>query len=211
VLEKLNLGLQMPVLQPHGLSSPSDLANFIACEHLTQLELAVALGEITRPNFGNAYIDLIKRKGEEHERNFLEALRAAGHVLTEVGLGRDRDFAAAVKATAGGDACWFKVHLSGRVRCGSVHGIADFLERIDRPSALGAWSYQVLDTKLARHPRPEHALQICFLQPRARANSENRARGRVRRTPNERPFPDQGRECIGLLPSSSATFRVGDR
>ena len=42
------------------------------------------------------------------------------------------------------------------------HGIADFLERIDRPSALGNWSYQVLDTKLARHPRPEHALQLCF-------------------------------------------------
>ena len=41
-------------------------------------------------------------------------------------------------------------------------GIADFLERVDRPSALGAWSYQVLDTKLARHPRPEHALQLCF-------------------------------------------------
>ena len=45
---------------------------------------------------------------------------------------------------------------------GVWHGIADFLERIDRPSALGDWSYQVLDTKLARHPRPEHALQLCF-------------------------------------------------
>lgn len=42
------------------------------------------------------------------------------------------------------------------------HGIADFLERIDRPSALGDWSYQVLDSKLGRHPRPEHALQLCF-------------------------------------------------
>src|SRR5258705_11550373 len=42
------------------------------------------------------------------------------------------------------------------------HGIADFLERIDRSSALGDWSYQVLDTKLARHPRPEHALQLSF-------------------------------------------------
>ena len=33
---------------------------------------------------------------------------------------------------------------------------------MERPSALGAWSYEVLDTKLARHPRPEHALQLCF-------------------------------------------------
>jgi hypothetical protein len=29
------------------LFSPADLGNFVACEHLTQLELAVALGERT--------------------------------------------------------------------------------------------------------------------------------------------------------------------
>src|SRR5262249_38446229 len=45
---------------------------------------------------------------------------------------------------------------------GGWRGVADFLERVDRPSRLGAWSYQVLDTKLARHPRPEHALQLSF-------------------------------------------------
>src|SRR5258705_139196 len=58
------------------LYAPSDLGNFIACEHLSQIELAAALGESTRPYFSNAYVDLIARKGEEHERNFLEALRA---------------------------------------------------------------------------------------------------------------------------------------
>ena len=28
------------------------------------------------PGFGNAYADLIKRKGEEHERDYLDALLA---------------------------------------------------------------------------------------------------------------------------------------
>jgi hypothetical protein len=37
------------------LFSPSDLGNFTACEHLTQLELAVALGERTRPSGENAF------------------------------------------------------------------------------------------------------------------------------------------------------------
>ncbi|MFZ1061632.1 MAG: hypothetical protein WAP47_20860, partial [Candidatus Rokuibacteriota bacterium] len=74
------------------LFSPSDLASFVACEHLTQLEVAVALGECTRPSLENAYADLIRRKGEEHEQGFLEALRAAGHVVTEVGLGEERGF-----------------------------------------------------------------------------------------------------------------------
>ncbi len=152
----------MQLLGNHFLYSPSDLANFIACEHLTRLELAVALGELTRPRFGNAYVDLIKRKGEEHERNFVDALRAAGHVVTEVGLGEDHDFATAAKATeeamhAGSNYIYQAVFMSN-----GWHGIADFLERIERPSALGAWSYQILDTKLARHPRAEHALQLCF-------------------------------------------------
>jgi hypothetical protein len=33
-------------------------------------------------------------------------------------------------------------------------GVADFLMRIDTPSALGPWSYEALDTKLARHAKP---------------------------------------------------------
>ena len=42
-------------------------------------------------------------------------------------------------------------------------GIADFLERIDTPSALGPYSYEAVDTKLARTQMlPHHALQLCF-------------------------------------------------
>ena len=152
-------------MQRHGnnlLYAPSDLGNFIACEHLTQLELAAVLGEIARPSLSNAFVDLIKRKGEEHERNFLEALRAEGHALDEVGLGGDRDFALGAAATAAAMRAGAKYIYQAVFLIDGWHGIADFLERIDRPSALGNWSYQVLDTKLARHPRPEHALQLCF-------------------------------------------------
>lgn len=144
------------------LFSPSDLANFVGCEHLTQLEVTVALGECTRPNLENAYADLIRRKGEEHEQSFLQALRAAGHVVTQAGLGEERDFEAAANATAeamraGAEYVYQAVFLADGWR-----GIADFLERVERPSAFGSWSYEVLDTKLARYPRPEHALQLCF-------------------------------------------------
>ena len=146
----------------HLLFSPSDLANFVACEHLSQLDLAVALGELTRPSFSNAYVDLIARKGVEHERNFLNSLRLAGHVVTEVGLGNEGNFAAAAAAAVEAMHSGAKYIYQAVFMADGWHGIADFLERIDRPSALGAWSYQVLDTKLARHPRPEHALQLCF-------------------------------------------------
>jgi uncharacterized protein len=82
--------------------------------------------------------------------------------VEEVGLGGDRDFALAAEATAAAMREGAKYIYQAVFLIDGWHGIADFLERIDRPSALGSWSYQVLDTKLARHPRPEHALQLCF-------------------------------------------------
>jgi uncharacterized protein len=40
-------------------------------------------------------------------------------------------------------------------------GHADFLVRVDEPSALGTWSYEIVDTKLARHTKASALLQIC--------------------------------------------------
>jgi len=155
-------GNTMQHLNDQFLFSPSDLGSFLACEHLTQLELAVALREGRRPSYENAYAELLRRKGQEHEQAFLATLHDAGRTVVEVRLNARRDFEAGTRRTAeamrgGADYVYQAVFFSDGWR-----GIADFLERIDRPSALGAWSYQVLDTKLARHPRPEHALQLSF-------------------------------------------------
>ena len=38
---------------------------------------------------------------------------------------------------------------------------ADMLQRVDRPSALGAWSYEPFDTKLARETRGSAILRLC--------------------------------------------------
>ena len=40
-------------------------------------------------------------------------------------------------------------------------GRIDFLRRVDTPSALGDWSYEVIDTKLARETRAGTILQLC--------------------------------------------------
>ena len=58
------------------LFSPSDLGNFLACEHLTQLDVGLALRDGRRPSYENAYAELLRTKGEEHEQAFLESLRA---------------------------------------------------------------------------------------------------------------------------------------
>jgi len=64
--------------------SPSDLTAFVACPHLTTLELAVARGELERPFRHNPHAELIRRKGDEHEAAYLAGL---GERAVEIGDG----------------------------------------------------------------------------------------------------------------------------
>ena len=74
--------------------SPSDLGDFVACEHLTQLELAMAMSGGARPAGENAFAELLQRKGEAHELAYLQSLRERGHAVVEVRLGEARDWEA---------------------------------------------------------------------------------------------------------------------
>jgi predicted RecB family nuclease len=141
--------------------SPSDLGHFAACEHLTQLEIAAALDEIEKPHWTTAYGELLARKGDEHEAAFLQTLRLAGREVVEIHLGEERDFVEASARTAEAMRAGAAYIYQAVLTLDGWRGIADFLERVDRPSALGAYSYEVLDTKLARRAKPAHALQLC--------------------------------------------------
>src|SRR4051794_28425519 len=79
------------------LFSPSDLNAFLECEHLTQLEVAVARHELVRPNDENPQADLVKRKGDEHEATYLARLIAAGRDVRTIP--NDWDLDAAARAT----------------------------------------------------------------------------------------------------------------
>jgi len=45
---------------------------------------------------------------------------------------------------------------------GQWRGRADFLIRVETPSSLGPWSYEVVDTKLARSTKAGAVVQLCF-------------------------------------------------
>ncbi len=146
------------------LFSPSDLNHFLECEHLTALDLAVARGEVVRPALIDPQRELIARKGDEHEEAHLERLVAEGKRIALVDLGDARwdleraaaDTLAAMRS--GVDVVYQAVFLDSS----GWRGFADFLERVDTPSALGDFSYEVADTKLARHSKPYFILQLCF-------------------------------------------------
>lgn len=50
--------------------------------------------------------------------------------------------------------------FQGALLSGNWGGWSDFLEKVDRPSKLGNFSYEVADTKLKRRPHPKHVLQL---------------------------------------------------
>src|SRR5919201_2633262 len=133
--------------------SPSDLPAFVACPHLTTLELRVARGELERPFRVNRHADLIRAKGGEHEAAQL-ALLGSEVVRIEKPWEIGWDEAAAATAQAMHEGAPY-IYQAAFVD-GDWRGLADLPER--QPDG----GYEALDTKLARHARPGHVLQLCF-------------------------------------------------
>jgi predicted RecB family nuclease len=160
----------MQLIAGHPVFAATDLVGFLACEHLVGLELAALAGLVARPMRVDPEIDLIARRGVEHEARYLAGLEAAGRRATRIDPGehdapREQrlvnlrraadDTLAAIRR--GDDVVYQATFFDGRWL-----GLADFLLRVDRPSPrLGDWSYEVVDTKLARHVKASALLQIC--------------------------------------------------
>jgi predicted RecB family nuclease len=144
--------------------SPSDLTGFAACAHLTQLELAAARGEVERPDRNDPLLDVLTRRGAEHEQTHLAAQQAEAGLrvvtVSDVTKSRaDLEGRAAETVAAmceGVDVIYQAVFFDGRWA-----GYADFVERVEYPSGLGGWSYEVSDTKLARSVKAAAVLQCC--------------------------------------------------
>ena len=156
-------------LAPDGtlLLSATDLVGYLACDHLSTLELGRVAGMWERPiRRDDPVIELIQAKGDLHEQDYLAALRAQGLRVVEIvkdALRTPDDLRAAEALTleamrSGADVVFQATFFDGRWR-----GHADFLfKRDDRPSpGLGAWSYDIADTKLARSVKGGAILQMC--------------------------------------------------
>src|SRR5687768_14653529 len=81
----------MQVIDGRPVFSATDLVGFLACEHLTALELAAAAGLVTRPMRADPELDLIAQRGLDHERRYLKDLEAQGRRVTRIATGDDAD------------------------------------------------------------------------------------------------------------------------
>lgn len=145
------------ILGPDGTPClyASDLQRFSACKHATHLDLRKACGEDLEPEPDSADAKLLSQLGGEHEQAYLDALQNAGKRVVSIKRGPD-----AVEQTIAALKSGVDVVYQGALKGGNWQGYVDFLERIEKPSALGPFSYEVVDTKLKRTPDPKHILQL---------------------------------------------------
>lgn len=141
------------------LYSASDLVSFLGCEHSVTLALQNLDEPLPRAE-DDASAQLVKRKGMEHERAVLDALKAGGAQVVEVAEHGDPAHLAARTQDAMHSGA--EVVYQGTLVTAPFTGRTDFLRRVPRPSRLGDWSYEVVDTKLARSPKATFTVQLAL-------------------------------------------------
>jgi predicted RecB family nuclease len=152
--------------------SASDVANFLACRHLTRLDLLHARGLLEPPHFYDAGFDDLVKRGEAHEREVLRGYRDCGLQVVEIAKDTANP-AAGAAATAAAIATGVDVIYQAvltRDRRPALLGFPDFLVRAElipapdgepRPDAERG-HYEVVDAKLARTAKGRAVAQTTF-------------------------------------------------
>jgi uncharacterized protein len=141
------------------LHSPSDLVTFLGCAHavsLSHLRL-VDPGALPERAEDDAMAKLVQRSGLDHEDAYRARLEAEGRLVEIPTTGSLRRRAqATLEAMRSGAKTIFQAAFLDA----PWHGFADFLIRVEEPSDLGPWSYEPVDTKLAKSVKAAYIVQL---------------------------------------------------
>jgi uncharacterized protein len=143
--------------------SPTDVTKHVACPHITTLDLAVLAGGLERPEEGvDEQLALIFAKGLEHEHGYLTSLCEQGRQVVEIADEPSITLAEREARTLQAMRDGAEVIYQAVLFDGAWVGYADFLLRNDERASpvLGAWSYDIADTKLARRLKVAALLQM---------------------------------------------------
>lgn len=135
--------------------TPTDVAAHLACRHLTQLDRAIATGTLPITIRPDPHLVALRQRGELHEAAYVQTLVAQGRTVTD--LRGTHDAGATLEAMRRG----VDVIVQPPLASGRVVGRADVLLRVHGDSALGDFTYEPVDTKLARDTRAGAILQLC--------------------------------------------------
>lgn len=132
---------------------------FLGCAHATSLDLLRLNNPEEAPERAesDAMGELVQQAGLDHEAEFKTTLAAKGNLVEIEERGSLEERAAQTEQAMqdGAETIFQAAFLQP-----PWHGFADFLVRVDTPSRLGDWSYEPVDTKLARSAKAAHIVQL---------------------------------------------------
>ena len=156
----------MKIIEGRLRVAASDVANFLACQELTQLDLRAARRMLRPPHPRDLGFEDLVRRGEEHERGVLERFRADGWEVADLSGAGDPAGATAAAIRGGAGVIYQGTLTSGDG--GALFGRPDFLVRADLLAAPDGEPrpdgrhYEVVDAKLARTAKARAVLQTAF-------------------------------------------------
>src|ERR1700722_1011516 len=109
----------MRIVEGRVRVAASDVANFLACQELTQLDLRAARGVLRPPHPQDLGFEDLVRRGEEHELGVLEGFRADGCEVADLSGAGDPAGATAAAVRGGAGVIYQGTHL------GSMSGEED--------------------------------------------------------------------------------------
>ncbi|WP_183576115.1 TM0106 family RecB-like putative nuclease [Mucilaginibacter sp. X5P1] len=139
--------------------SASDLSNYVSCHHLSFLELSAIEGKLQRPEYRDSLLAILQERGQAFESKYLQNLIDSGlQVENHFDGSKDSGLSRTIRSMRQG----FDIIYQATLDQGVWSGRADFLKKVDRPSKLGAWSYEVMDSKLSTDTKAGTILQLCL-------------------------------------------------
>lgn len=157
------------------LYSASDLCHFIECAHLSALDIRNLTDKLSKTE-DSEDAKLIQRKGHEHEARYLQRLTERGLHVINIQMQVQEQLANVPEAERTQDTRNHLAHFLTEEAMKTGYDIiyqatflhdvlighADFLKRVDKPSTLGDYSYEVMDTKLSRTAKSKFLTQLVF-------------------------------------------------
>ncbi len=113
--------------------SASDLSQFLSCRHLTALNLAVALGQRAAPTWIDPVLVVLQQRRLEHERAYVDTLRAEGVTVADLSMEEADD---AVPASLNAMRTGVDIIIQPALRNGRWFGRPDVLRRTEIPSTV---------------------------------------------------------------------------
>ena len=149
----------MKILSQQIRLSATDLSNHSACRHVTTLDLQVARGLRPAPHWAAPDLAVIQERGKRHEAAFLIHLAVEKKLAVE-NLEKIKDETELLRETQRLMDQGAEVIAQGALAHGEWFGRPDVLLRVPKHSAKWKWSYEVIDTKLARETKVATILQL---------------------------------------------------